>query len=177
MVAGIATTAVPRTIVDTAGTGLPTADLRGMLIDGRQQRIVDLAEVLTRTADLPLAKGRRRLIRLLTELDPQTCDSVFVDRVLTRLRRDGFSPDVTAVAVDTPDRTLHPDVTFARQRVAIECDGLAFHRDRRALDLDQRKHNAYQLAGWVVLRIGWDRLERDWDGFRSELEAALSRGT
>lgn len=149
--------------------------LRSWLIDARQRRLVTIPEVVALASAFPSVRGRGRLLAACADVDASGADSVLVAEVERRLRALGFTLDVPPRTVEVPGRRLHPDLTIAGLPVAIEADGFGTHSDRAALDLDQRKHNAYTLAGWIVLRIGWTRLARDWEGFVAELRAAIAR--
>ena len=172
--AGVWLATPPRAFLDAA-RWVGRARLRGWLIDARQRRAVTIPEVVTLAASLPSVPGRGRLLAACSDVDASGADSVLVAEVERRLRQEGFDLDIPPRMVPVPGRELHPDLTVAGAPVAIEVDGFGTHIDRRALDLDQRKHNAYVLAGWVVLRIGWTRMERDWEGFVAELRSAIAR--
>jgi hypothetical protein len=175
--AGVRVAVVQRALLDAAAleTGRP---LEALLLDVRQVG-ADLGAVRERAlAATPRTAGRRQLLAALDVVDGSGADSELVRLVEERLLADGIPFDVPPRAVEVPDRLLHPDVTLTGLPVGIECDGAGKYHARRALDLDQRKHNAYRLVGWWVLRIGWRRVHEDWDGFRAELvrAIALARG-
>ena len=172
--AGVWLATPPRAFLDAA-RWVGRVRLRAWLIDARQRRAVTIEEVVTMAAGLPSVPGRGRLLAACSDVDASGADSVLVAEVERRLRQEGVDLDLPPRTVPVPGRELHPDLTVAGAPVAIEVDGFGTHSDRRALDLDQRKHNAYVLAGWVVLRIGWTRMERDWEGFVAELRAAIAR--
>ena len=130
-----------------------------------------IAERASRTIRAP---GRGRLLRACHDVQGSGADSALVAEVEAWLRRAGITFDVPPRTVVTPERLLHPDLTVARLPVGIEVDGFGAHASRQALDLDQRKHNAYLLAGWTVLRIGWERYGQDRDGFLGELLRAIT---
>jgi len=161
-----------RAVLDLAAFA-STTHLRALLIDARQQRLLDPGALLATLEGLPRLHGRRRLLQACDDVLGFGADSPLVAEVEVWLRREGFQLDVPPRTVRTPVRVLHPDITLAGLPVALEVDGFGYHSKREALDLDQRKHNAYLLAGWVVLRIGWDRFRSDRDGFLSELKAAV----
>ena len=50
------------------------------------------------------------------------------------------------------------DVVFERERVIVELDGWAFHRNRAAFEADRERDVAALQAGWVTVRITWNRL-------------------
>lgn len=156
----------PRAFLDAADAH-DLSDLRLMLIDARQRRVVEPAAVISRISSLPWqAPGRGRLLHAAADVDAIGADSVLTDRVHRRLVAAGLRPDPHPVAVQTRDgRRLHPDITFAARRTCIECDSIAHHSTQRAIDLDHRKTEAYAAAKWTCIRIGWHRFDRDWDGF------------
>lgn len=65
------------------------------------------------------------------------------------------------------------DVAFPHQRVVIEIDGWAFHRDARRFSNDLERQNAIQNAGWRVLRFDWHRIVNDSKGVVAEVRAAV----
>ena len=163
-----------RAIIDAA-PALGRDSLRRLLIDGRQRELLSVPELAQRVASTPQLPGRRRLLQACEDVLGSGADSPLVAEVEVWLRREGFQLDVPPRTVQTPSRILHPDITLAGLPVGLEVDGFGYHSKRAALDLDQRKHNAYVLAGWVVLRIGWDRFRSDGAGFLAELRAAVAQ--
>lgn len=174
--AGVQVASVSRALLDAAERS-SIERLHNWLVDARQRRIAEPADVLARARTEPRFHGRGRLIQACRLADDSAADSALVAEVERRLRALGFELDVPARTVEVPGRTLHPDLTIRGLTVAIEVDGFGAHASRRSLDLDQRKHNAYALAGWTVLRIGWDRLRDDWDGFVAELRQAVAHAS
>jgi len=158
-----------------AAPRLTREQLRNRLIDGRQRRLLTVDDVALRALDEPSAKGRQRLLAACDDVAGSGADSVFVREVETWLWQLGIAFDVPPRTVRTPTRILNPDVTLTDLPVAIEADGFGAHATRRTLERDQRKHNAYLLAGWIVLRIGWHRFVNDRDGFLAELRAAIEQ--
>lgn len=164
----------PRAFLDLAARSSRDR-LRILLIDARQRGVVTIGLVVERALGVSRAPGRGRLLHACADVDSSGADSALVAAVEHRLRvEEGIDLDVPPRTVRTVGRVLHPDLTIRGLSVAIEVDGFGVHRDRRALDLDQRKHNQYQLAGWIVLRISWTRFKDDWDGFVAELRTAIA---
>ncbi len=172
-VRGLPCTVPARAFMDVAPQ-TTTRDLRILLIDARQLGLVSPEAVIERammaTSRVP---GRGALLAAAIDVSTVGADSVLSDAVHRRLIDAGLVPDDDPVAVDIGRRFLHPDITFARHRVCIECDSLAHHGDQRAIDLDHRKDQAYSRARWKCLRVGWRRLAHDWSGFVAAVRHAL----
>lgn len=176
MVAGLAVATVERCFLDS-GRVESTARLRTLQIDARQRRVGAPASTGARARLHPRVPGSSRVVAAARQVDAVGADSALTDAVHRRLIAAGLIPDATPATIATPTgRTLHPDITFARRRVCIECDSLGFHGTQRGLDLDHRKDQAYRQAHWNCLRVGWYRYETDWDGFAHDVRAALGDG-
>ena len=170
---GIPCTTAPRTVIDLAAVLEPPA-LRAVVIDAVQRRATTIRRVLVRLADLGPVRGSGELRRILWELDAERCDSVLEYRARRLIARAALPPPAPGpVAVRAGGRTLHVDIGWPQSHVGLEVDGRAWHSDRRAFDRDQRRHNALVLAGWRILRVGWDRIEGEPDGLIAELRGLL----
>lgn len=167
-------TTAPRTMIDLAAVVQPSV-LRAVLIDARQRRLITYPRVAESLKGLGPLRGIGELRRLLWELDPERCDSVLEALVRELLRRHGIrEPHPGPFPVQAGSRTLHVDIAWPGRRVAIEVDGFAYHSKRSELDRDARRHNLLVLAGWRVLRVSWDRVEDDPDGFVREVQQLLA---
>lgn len=65
------------------------------------------------------------------------------------------------------------DFAYTDARIAIFCDGFAFHGNPNTLDLDARKRNFLQSkegGGWVVLTYWGKTVLRDPDACAREIE-------
>lgn len=171
---GVPAVTPERALLDMAVTH-PVDVLREALIDVRQRRIVPPERVAQRADAARGMTGRPRLLAAIRDVTATGADSPFTAMVQAALVGAGLRPDPHPVPVPVTGRTLHPDITFAARRVAVECDSLAYHGDQRAIDLDARKHNAYRLSGWTSLRITWRRYQRDLEGFIDEVRRSLAR--
>lgn len=149
--------------------------LVGFAFDARQRGLLKLDELAARLASVGALPGRARVARVLAELAHDGSDSLFEARVRERLRAAGLMPSSAPLAVPvTGGRTVHLDIAFAHERVAIECQGFIAHHSRSQLDRDAARDNHIALAGdWLVLKLTWDRFQRDWPGFLAEVRSAL----
>lgn len=72
-------------------------------------------------------------------------------------------PSVTApVAID--GITYHPDLSYLRERIAIEYEGDHHRTQRRQWNLDIRRAQAFANAGWVYLRVTRDTVMQEFLG-------------
>lgn len=171
---GVAVASPERCFLD-AGRTDSRARLRTMLIDAMQRRIVSSDDVAVRALLHPKVPGAQRLIAAARDVAAVEVDSRLSDVVHRRLLTAGIVPDARPATVTVPGgRTLHPDITFAGRQVCVECDSLGFHGTQRGLDLDHRKDQGYRQAGWNCLRVGWYRIDTDWDGFVEDVRLALA---
>ncbi|MEJ2885310.1 DUF559 domain-containing protein [Actinomycetospora aeridis] len=65
------------------------------------------------------------------------------------------------------------DVVFEAEKVIVEVDGWAYHRDLRAFLRDGPRQSALVAAGWVVLRTHWYELRRQAGVFLARLRETL----
>ena len=170
----ISTLTVPFLMTSLAAQ-MSTDALRALAIDARQRRLLDIADVAVRIETMPRIPGRRRLVQVLRELEVDGSDSVFEHRVRQQLHDAGFLPSAEPVPVRLPSgRTVHLDIGFVAERVAIECQGFLAHSDRRQLTRDALRENAIALSGeWLILKLTWDRFMHEWPAFLSELRTVL----
>lgn len=174
LVGGVPATTPARTVIDAA-TVLEPLDIRALLIDGRQQRKLDLGRVARRVAEVGPVRHSGQLRRLLDELDQARVDSLLEAEVRRLLRRAGLPPPSRGpYRVRLRDRTVELDIAWPGLKVAVEVDGFGYHAARRAMDNDHRKQNALLVEGWRILRVTWDRIARDPEGFVAEVSALLT---
>jgi hypothetical protein len=142
-----------------------TADrLRALALDARQRRLLDIVDVAVRLEEMPRIPGRARLVQVLKELDANGSD--FASSVRQRLNDEGFAPSTHPVPITAVSgETVHLDIAFIPERVAIGCQGFLARPSRRQPGSD--------ASGWLVLELTWDRYLHDWEGFVGELRAVL----
>lgn len=169
---GLPVTRMARTTCDLAAVADLDA-LRRLVTDARQRRLLHLAELVEQLARAGRIRGRRRLARLLVELDVDRFDSEFERLVAAWLRALG-RPVVSQYPLRTPTGVVHLDLALPHARVGIECLGFAFHHERRHLDVDTRRRNAIELTGWRVLGLTWDQFTTDRSAFLATLDRAVA---
>jgi len=108
--------------------------------------------------------GRTATVRWLDGLNIEqtktpTADTVIEKALLDAIRNRGRLPEPTA-QYEIPDRNgkrlTVPDFAYPDRRIAIYCDGFAYHGNREALESDAQKRNLLQTMGWAVLTF-WGR--------------------
>lgn len=66
------------------------------------------------------------------------------------------------------------DLAFVTERVLVEVDGWAYHRDLRAFLRDAARQNGLVLEGWTVIRTNWFELTTDPETFVRNVREALA---
>jgi ATP-dependent helicase YprA (DUF1998 family) len=116
---------------------------------------------LERTMELMLA-ARAEEASTGGETDPATgrYRKGFIEEPLVlALRKQAGLPEPQRdfVIPDDAGRVVTvPDFTWPEAKVAVFCDGYAYHGDPATLELDAKKRNWLQSRGWVVL-VFWGR--------------------
>jgi len=88
-----------------------------------------------------------------------TKDTPIEKSLLAAIRAADRLPEPTPqheLRADNGSLITVPDFAYPDQRIAIYCDGFAYHGDRDALESDARKRNTLQAMGWAVLGF-WGR--------------------
>ncbi len=62
-----------------------------------------------------------------------------------------------------------PDFAWPQIKLAVYCDGFAYHGDAKTLDLDARKRNYLQTQGWTVLTYWGRTILKNPDGCAREV--------
>jgi very-short-patch-repair endonuclease len=68
---------------------------------------------------------------------------------------------------------MEVDAVWPAQRLIVELDGYAFHRDRASFERDRERDAKLQLSGYRVLRITHRRLESEPAAVTGALRALL----
>jgi very-short-patch-repair endonuclease len=169
---GIRTTSAARALLDIAPR-LPEEQLGRAFNDGRLDRRLyraELEELLTR---LPSHPGTKRLRGLVSTATAAPTRSDW-ERDFPAFARDHGLPE--------PQLNAHVagyevDALFAEQRVIVELDSWEFHQDRRAFERDRRRDAVTLAAGYVTVRITWERLTNDPEGEARRLRRILEART
>ncbi|HXF94288.1 MAG TPA: DEAD/DEAH box helicase [Nitrospiraceae bacterium] len=105
------------------------------------------------------------LHRLTAERQTQPTSNTAIEQALLQAIRDGgrLPEPVPQFEVLNRDgkRLTVPDFAYPDRRIAIYCDGFAYHGNREALESDARKRNSLQAIGWTVLTFWGRQILRD----------------
>lgn len=161
-------TTVARTIVDLASVMRPRR-YRRLVDDALASQRIDLDELGAVFAALGRRgrPGTAMLRELLSEIGPGhiPAESELEHRLRDLLTCAEMPPPVAQLPL--PWRTPTPgrvDFAYPEHRVIIECDGRRWHTRADAFEIDRRRDNLAQLAGWRVLRFTWgDVVDRPGD--------------
>jgi very-short-patch-repair endonuclease len=71
------------------------------------------------------------------------------------------------------EHPAHVDFAYVAERLIVEVDGRSWHSRSTEFELDRRRDNAAQVAGWIVLRFTWRQVTQDPDYVVSTIRSAL----
>ena len=151
---GVPVTSPARTVFDMT-PGLKTdAALRRFVNDARLTytfHLSDLGELLARHPRHPATK------RLAPFLDARggPTRSEFEDAFAAFARTYGLPAPVT----NTTLLGYEVDALFPEHRLIVELDGAEFHLDRATFESDRDRDAELLAAGYVTVRISWERLK------------------
>lgn len=151
---GVPVTSPARTVFDMTPRLKTDAALRRFVNDARLTRtfhIADLAELLARH---PRHPATTRLKPFLSAKGGPT-RSEFEDAFTEFAREYGLPAPI----VDTHVLGYEADALFPDHRVIVELDGWDFHSDRGAFESDRDRDAELLAAGYVTIRITWERLK------------------
>jgi very-short-patch-repair endonuclease len=150
---GIPVTTPARTLIDLADV-LPRRRLERALDEAAYLRL-DVANL----QPLPGRRGSGTLAEALMRHDAggTRTRSDLEERMLGLLHR--FRLPAPEVNSSIEGHTV--DFVWREQRLVVETDGWAAHGTRGAFERDRRRDADLLAAGWRVLRISYERLERE----------------
>jgi Protein of unknown function (DUF559) len=158
---------VPRRIPVTS-VARTLADLAAVLDAHQLERAVHQAVVLRLLDARALreaAKGRPGAIavsRVLADPDPGHAHAGLEERFLALCRRARLPLPRLNTHLPLPDRL-------------VELDGAAVHHTRRAFQEDRRRDAALAAEGYAVVRLTWQRVEREPGAVVVELRRILEQ--
>lgn len=164
---GIPLTSPARTLIDLADV-LSDRHLAAAVNEAEVQQTFDLKAIEATLARLPGRRGASRLKRVLAAYtEPLGYSTTEAERLFLRLCKEHALPQPQRIAV----LGYELDFYWADARLAIEVDGRAFHRTRRAFHEDRRRDRRLAAAGIQVARVAWRDLTRGAADLAAELDA------
>jgi hypothetical protein len=149
---GIRVTSPARTVLDIAPRLTPKARARAVN-EARLNcglRLAHLQELLERNPH----HRATRLLKPFVEQPIGPTRSEFEDRFISFARTYALPiPQMNARVAG-----YEVDALFAAEKVVVELDGWEFHSSRGSFERDRDKDAALAAAGYVVVRITWERL-------------------
>jgi hypothetical protein len=178
VVAGLPVTTPERTIVDLAAVTRPTA-LRSIVEAGLVTQRIEMPGVVE-VFDEIARRGKPGVAALriiLEELGgaPVVVESELERRFLEVVRGAGLPDPVVQLRVPWRSRTAgRVDFAYPDVHLIIECDGRRWHTAFESFEVDRRRDNLAQLAGWRVLRFTWADVTRSAPQVVQAIRAALA---
>lgn len=151
---GIRVTSPARTFMDCA-VELGPYRLPRLMADARRKGYLHVAQIADVVGRFPLHRGRIPVLEALGGL-AQPTRSELEAAFLAFCERYGLPRPV----VNTHPWRRESDMLFAAERVVVELDGWDFHRDKYAFEDDRDRDAELLAAGFVTVRITWERLIR-----------------
>ncbi len=157
---GIPVTSVRRTLLDLSGRKHPRAERA--LDQALRQEQTQLSQ-LWLLYEEEWTRGRRGIAILRAALIERTPgaaprDSELEDMLARIIADAGLPTPHYQYPVELSFGRAHIDAAYPESRLAIECDGYAWHADRMAFDRDRERDTELQTLGWRVLRFTWAKL-------------------
>jgi len=153
VVKGIPVTSPARTLVDLAPM-LTAAQLASTLGEADRKGLLDTAAVhraLRRTKGRH-GQGHQRLLAAL-DAHEQHGAALLRSELEERFLDLVIEAGLPRPQLNAPVAGFEVDALWREQRVAVELDGWANHKERHAAANDRNKSNKLQAAGYVVLRF------------------------
>jgi hypothetical protein len=165
---GIRVTSPARTVFDIAPR-LTDRALTRAVNELRIERRLNLEQLAELVARLPRHPGARR-VKPLIETPKGPTRSELEDAFVAFTKRFGLpQPELNARVAG-----YEVDALFREQRVIVELDGYQFHGTRQAFEKDRERDAATLAAGFVTVRITWERLTESPEKEADRLNAIIA---
>ena len=154
---GFKVTTLSRTLIDLAGR-LKLSALEAAL-DSATRRSFEVLPAIKAAIKRTCTRGRAGVGTLLDLVNRKegrnATDSPLETQALQRLRDNGFPPPEVQWPVFGEDALpfIHVDLAYPRHLIAIVCNGLSTHGNRRQFDLDARQQSQLAGLGWSVIAV------------------------
>lgn len=167
-------TTVPQTLLGMASEREPR--LSTIMDDAIHRRLTTVAKVQALLDESPPGtRGLRALRALVAQYDRgPAIESALEARLLKLIRRHRLPEPVRQHVVIGPGRSkMRLDFAYPHLKLAVECDGFAYHGARGDWQKDLERRNRLTIAGWRVIHVTWDRISQHPGAVIRELRRAL----
>jgi very-short-patch-repair endonuclease len=156
---GISCATVARSLMDFAAVA-PIWELRKAVSEAEVLRVLDHREV---RALIKRCRGRRGVARLrmvLDEIRPETKRTRSeMEREFLRLcERTGLPCPEVNIPMRVGGRVQKPDFLWREVCLIIETDSRTYHDTDSAFQVDRKREQRFQLAGWHVSHCTWEQI-------------------
>ncbi|PGK51104.1 hypothetical protein CN918_25275 [Priestia megaterium] len=86
------------------------------------------------------------------------CESPIETKMMKALERNGYQP---YGQIPCKGYRIDIGVYYKRKRIAIECDGKAFHSSHAQRTHDETKNRVLKKEGWTVFRFTGSEINKD----------------
>lgn len=171
-------TSVRKTLLDLAGLKHPRTSRA--LDEALRRRLTTLGNVWL-LYENEWIRGRRGVAILRALLQERTPGQAPTHGDLEALFRDilrDFSLPMPIPQLPVPlgPVAVHVDFAYPDAKLAVECDGFAWHADREAFERDRERDIELQARGWTVLRFTWAKLRYEPGYVADQVRHHLSQG-
>jgi hypothetical protein len=166
---GIPATSLARALLDQAPR-MTAKSLTRAVNDGRLNGHLQLDTVADVLARNPAHLGKTKLAAILGLSAERPTRSTFEDEFPAFCKRYGLPPPQLNATVCGHE----VDVLFPNEKVIVELDSWRFHSSRLSFERDRDTDADTLAAGFVTVRITWDRRQKDPDGEAARLRKILA---
>lgn len=176
VVDGIPVTSTTRALIDM-GRFVGAHRLGNLLDDAVRRRLTTYEAVHQRFRELA-GSGRNGVTTMREVLEDRPCGAPVpgsgFETMVRRLLRSASIPDpVLQHRVRCDEMVFLLDLAWPCQKLAVECEGFAYHQTPNQLAWDEQRRNRLQPRGWRVLAYTWINLRDEPDRIVDEVRAAL----
>jgi very-short-patch-repair endonuclease len=166
------------TVLDL-GVVLGPVEVGDAIIRGRQLKLLTIPDVEA-TIDRYARRGRTGIVVARQALDlimigDRPADSVLEFRFSIGPARYGLPAYSYQHEVRVGRKRYFIDFAYPDVMLAIEVDGYQQRAAKESLAYDNDRANKLVLAGWTILRFGWDSVVRDPSGVATEILLKLGQ--
>lgn len=175
---GIPVTDMPRTIIDLAAVLAPSS--LAVVTDQAVRMKLTSYDIVSERLEGLARQGKPGVTKLRKLLEPRlggqyASDSTLETRLLGLIEKGGLRPPHTQYRPPWLRRVNgRVDLAYPDQRVVVEGDSQKWHGTPETFQLDRRRDNLAQLAGWIILRFTWEDITKKPSYVVATIREALS---